>query len=140
MSHENARDEYTRMVELVRHYVTLQFAELSVFIAIMSAAVAFLFGPNAPKEPMLSVIKAGVALIALCLWIVQESNSYQMSRFLRRAVELEAVLGYKGFSTFPGMPEYRLAPGKWAFRALYFFMFCFWVAATLATVVPFRFR
>lgn len=102
----NAKDEYARMIELLKHYATLQFAELSVFIAIMSAGIVFLFGSNAPSEPIPLFVMLGMAIIALCLWIIQESNSYQMSHFLRRAAQLELDLGYHGYSKLPGMPRY----------------------------------
>ena len=122
-----AKDEYARMIELVKHYATIQFAELSVFIVIMSAAGVSLFSPNTPRGAARVVLMFGAALTALCLWVIHESNSYQMWLFLKRAAQLEEQLGYQGYSKLR-IRAYWLGPGTLAFRSLYVLLILFWLA------------
>jgi hypothetical protein len=133
MDNDSARDEYTRMVELLKHYATLQFAELSVFIGVMGAAILFLFGVNTPRGAARVFLLFGMSLAAMCLWVIHESNSKQMWHFLKRAAQLETQLGYQGYSKLPGMLVYRLGywigPGSLAFRFLYLVVILFWLSA-----------
>ncbi len=130
---EAPKDEYARIVELLRHYAALQFAELSVFMAVMGAAVSFFFGANPHPGPTRVPLLSGMAFVVVCLWVIHESNSRQMWHFLRRGASLEGQLGYEGYSTLDGSRHnsigYWLGPGSLAFRLIYLLSFVLWVTA-----------
>ena len=125
----SAEDEFTKIVDIYKHYSNLQFAELSVSIAITGAGLAFIFGDKAPVGSVRTLFMFGMALTAACFWIIWEGNSYQMWHFLSRALQLEQILGYKGFSTLPGIRRVWFRPGTWAFRVFYIGLLVFWIAA-----------
>ena len=135
------KHEYERSIDILKQYTTLQFAQLSVFIAINGAAFAFLFGGT---PPILSPyggagVKALTAIIATLFWVLQESHMYVVAHFFRRSANLEKELGYRGFLALPGMPEYKYSPGRLALRVFYALVTLSWLIEALvsiARVVP----
>jgi hypothetical protein len=99
----STEDEFAKTVDIYKHYSNLQFAEISVFIAITGVGIGFIFGANAPICSVRTLFMFGMALIAACFWVIWEGNSYQMWHFLNRAMQLEKNLGYQGFSTLRGI-------------------------------------
>lgn len=131
------RHEYERSLDVLKLYMTLHFAQLSVFIAINGAAVAFLFREQAQPLESIAVIAAelGITVVALLFWIMEESRMYVISHFLRRSAKLEIALGYRGFSVLRGMPEYRYSPSKWALRGFYVLVMASWAFLSGRTVL-----
>lgn len=132
---QRAQEEYDRSIAYNKHCTTIQFGQISVFLAAMTVCMVFFYGDHPPAEPLLTFGKLGTAFIALCLWIMSESHAYMSGRFFRRAAQLEIELGYQGLSTMPGMPEYRYGPAKWALRAVYCLFSLFWLVAFIVAVL-----
>ena len=130
------KHEYERSIDILKQYMTLQFAQLSVFIAINGAAFAFLFGGTPPNISLCggAGAKALVAVIAALFWVLQESHMYVVSHFFRRSASLEAELGYRGFLDLPGMPKYKYSPGKVAMRIFYALITASWWAEALVSI------
>lgn len=125
----SAEEEFARTIDLVKHYANLQFAELTVTIAITVGGIGFVFGGSAPHGLARILVVFGMAAVAACFWIIWESNSFQMWHFLKRAKELEPDLGYRCYSTMPGIDKPWIRPGTWAFRLLFIGLLAFWIAA-----------
>ena len=131
MRDPDTKHEYDKSIELYKHYSTVQFARLSVFVAVMSAGIVYLLGDKSPSEPALSIGNIAMIIVTGLFWIMQESDMYIVGHFLRRSAQLEITLGYCGFSKMPGMPKYKYAPSKWALRAFYFVLLCFWSTVSI---------
>ena len=122
-------DEFGKTIDLIKHYANLQFAELSVLMAIAGAGVGFIFGSAEPQDPVRSWLIFAMAGTATCFWVIWESNSRQMWHFIARAKDLERALGYGGYSRLVEAKRSWFKPGTWAFRTLYIGLVIFWLAA-----------
>ncbi len=123
--------EYSTCVDFCKYSGGAQFAQLSVFFVLMSGLLYFTFGEKTPNEPLLTYFKAGGAVLAFCLWVVEESHAYLASNFFHRAQDLEEELGFKAFSQLPKRLPYWYGPTNWAFRVVYGGFFLFWVTTAL---------
>ncbi len=130
-----AKEEYDKCVEFIKYSGTVQFGQVSVFLAVMTGCVLFFFGEEPPNECLRSFGKLGIVVVATCLWITHESHSHLAAHFLRRAAKLEKKLRHKSFSALPGMPEYRFRPSKWALGTMYALFTAFWFVAFLVDVL-----
>ncbi|MFH1007456.1 MAG: hypothetical protein V1800_08145 [Candidatus Latescibacterota bacterium] len=126
---KQAKDEYDRSMDYCKHCTLIQFGQISVFLAAMTACVVFFYGEHPPSGTLLKFGKLGTSFIAFCLWITTESHAYMSGHFFRRVAQLEIILGYQGLSRMPGMPDYRYGPAKWALRGIYFVFSIFWLVA-----------
>ena len=130
----NTKDEFGKTIDLIKHHANLQFAELTVLIAIAGAGIGYIFGATGPHGTVRLLFMFGMAAAVVCFWIIWESNSLQMWHFMKRAKELEKDLGYGGYTTLPGMDKRWCKPGTWAFRFLYIGFTVFWLAAALGKI------
>lgn len=99
----DAREEYLDATNKIRHYGTLRFAELTIYIA----------------------ITAGL-LITILFWMLQERTMLYWYHFTSRAVEFEKDLGFKQYST---RPRAGLVTGQNTVRTLFLVMAVFWTVA-----------
>jgi hypothetical protein len=127
-----AADELGKTIDLIKHYASLQFAELTVLIAVAGAGIGFIFGATGPHGPLRLLLMFGMAATAASLWVIWESNSVQMWHFLYRAAKLEKALGYEGYSGLRGINRRWWKPGTWAFRFLYIGLTAIWLVAACA--------
>jgi hypothetical protein len=132
------RHEYDKSLDLIKHYATIQFAQLSVYIAMNGAALSVLFGSQPyPLTDLHSFLAtAFLAITCLLFFVMQESHMYLVSHFLRRAASIEIQLKYKGLSQFPGMPEYKFSPAKWSLRLFYLAVLLGWATLALRSAHP----
>ena len=117
---ESREKEMAQAMDVLRLYITTQFAQLSVFAALTGGAILF-FRQGAPGPDRVTVIMASgfAGLTSLCFWISWESMAMIVSHTIRRIGTLEKTLDHRLMSTMPGMPDYRFSPSKWAQRVLY---------------------
>jgi len=127
-------DEFGKTIDLIKHHANLQFAELTVLIAIAGAGIGFIFSATGPHGPVRLLFMFGMAATAACFWVIWESNSFQMWHFMKRAKQLEKDLGYEGYSRLRGMERRWCKPGTWAFRFLYIGLTLFWLVAALGKI------
>ena len=127
----NAELEYSTCVDFCKYAGGVQFAQISVFLALMSGLTYFLFGdkPCKPDELLLAVLKCGAALAALALWAVEESHAYLASNFFSRTQQLEEELGFRAFLRLPRRSPFWSGPTNWAFRVMYASFVVFWILA-----------
>lgn len=86
----DAAGEYARSLELLRHYAAVQFAQLSLFVAVVAGAVGLLYRADSLTAApfLLLCAKIAVAIVLACLWVAQESHMYCVAHLLRRAASL----------------------------------------------------
>ena len=127
MKKDDARVEYLDVSSNLRHWNTLRFAELTIYIAMMGAMmnVAFAGGSDSPSTFGVVVRAAGV-LVSLLFWILQERTMAWWYAFVHRASELEEVLGYKQYRRRP--KGHRLT-GRVAVRLLFIVIIVFWLVS-----------
>jgi len=121
--------EYSTCVDFCKYSGGVQIAQVSVLLAAMSGALYFVYGKDHPTEPMLTYLKAGAGVLALCLWVGEESHAYLASTFFARAQQLEGRLGFASFSLLPKRRPFWIGPTNWAFRVVYGTFVLFWLLA-----------
>jgi hypothetical protein len=102
--------EYQEAASAMRHYGTIQFAALTVFIAITGGLIALLYSKSTDIPiPIRFAIMFGGLLISIFFFLIELSNSYHWSHVARRAGELETeVLNYKLYSSLPGSSMFKM--------------------------------
>ena len=129
MAAGNARDEYLDASNNVRHYGTLRFAELTIYIAITAGLLTVTYGRPAPQVVVVSAgVKVAGLLVTTLFWILQERTMLYWYHFTNRAVELERDLGFKQYST---RPPAGLLTGRNTLRAFFAVMAVFWIVAII---------
>jgi len=123
-----ARDEYLDASANARQYITLRFAELTIFMTATGAILAVSFSAVAApltREAAVALKLAGLAVAAV-FWVLEDRTMAYWRHFVRRAAELEPELGFRQYSTRP-------APGRLsshlAIRALIGLVAIFWVVS-----------
>lgn len=112
------KQELDTALGIMKHYISIQFAQLSVFSALTGGALWQVINANHPL--IVSGVICTLGFVAsICFWISWESMAMIVSKMIRRAGYLEIQLGFDLLSTMPGMPEYKLSPSKIAQRVFY---------------------
>lgn len=125
MDKENAKAEYLDVSSNLRHWNTLRFAELTIYIAVMGAMMNFAFGNAADYTESFSlVVKTAGILISLLFWILQERTMMWWYSFVKRAAELEEILG---FEQYRRRPQGHRITGRIAIRLFFFLIMIFWL-------------
>ena len=120
------KDEYKDVSTNMRQYGNMRFAQLTLFIVLIAGLLTVLFTSDPPLTSLVGfVLKIGGLIITVVFWIIEERAADHWHHFSRRAVELEKELGYQQYSTRPAR---TVVTATNAVRALYFFVFLFWVA------------
>jgi hypothetical protein len=127
MKKEDAKVEYIDISTNLRHWNTLRFAELTIFIAITGAMMNIAFGRSTPLTLIFGlVLKTAGFLIALLFWILQERTMTWWYTFVQRAAKLEEILE---FEQYRGRPQGHKITGRVAIRIFFFIIMIFWIAS-----------
>ena len=128
MNNNYYKDEYNDTSANMRHYGTLRFARLTVFIVITGAMINYLFNPNV-EIPLNSLqLKICALIISVMFWIVEVSDMFMWTRFIQRAAILEKQLKYEQYSRLPGSPGFNIMrPATIALWVFYLLVIIFWI-------------
>ena len=125
------RDEYLDASENVRHWSSLRFAQLTVFIAITAGLFAALFqSQTVPQDPIRLIMEIAGLLITAIFWIMEERTMNYWRTFIDRAAKLEAELGYHQYSSARRPGEGYITSAN-AIRLLFLLLGFFWIAAMI---------
>jgi hypothetical protein len=129
MAEGDPQAEYADVSSNVRHFQTIRFAQLTIFIALTGGLLNVLFG-RAATLPLWGsiIIRIAGLLISLLYWVLQERTMLYWRHFIHRAAELEKLLGYKQYST---RPRAGLFTGTNAMRLFFLVITLFWVSSLL---------
>jgi hypothetical protein len=123
-------DEYLDASSNARQFNVLRFAELTIFITSTGALLAGTFsraaGPRSPRSGL--ALKVAGLVVTGVFWVLQQRTILYWRHFVRRAAELEEILGFRQYSTRP--PEGRM-PGSRAVNLLFLLSAAFWVVAMI---------
>lgn len=127
MSKEYAKVEYIDVSTNLRHWNTLRFAELTIFIAITGAMMNIAFGKSTPLTMEFNLlIKIAGFIVSLLFWILQERTMTWWYTFVLRAAELEEVLE---FEQYRKRPQGHKITGRVAMRLFFFLIMIFWIVS-----------
>lgn len=127
MENADPRQEYLDASSNVRHWTTLRFAQLTIYVALTAGLLNVLLGKGGPLpgRTALAIELAGLLTTAV-YWLLQERTMRYWYVFVRRAAELEPALGYRQYSQRPGS---GLLSSANAVRVLFVVMLLFWGAS-----------
>ena len=127
MTAGNPKDEYVDVSHNLRQFMTMRFAQLTVYLGLTGVLLNLVFTGNAKVSPYGSlVLQVGGLVITLIFWVHQERTMAYWNHFMRRAIELEADLGFQQYSTRPstrGITSFK------AMRLFFAIMTLFWVSS-----------
>ena len=127
MSDENLKDEYLDTSNNVRHFQTIRFAQMTIFIAITGGILNILFGRTEPLSAYATiVIKLSGFLISVLYMILHERTMLYWRHFVKRSAQIEEKLGYKQYSSRPPAGFFS---GTNTMRMFYIVITLFWLAA-----------
>ncbi len=124
MANGDAEHEYMDASSNIRHWSTLRFAQLTIYIAITGGLLNVYFGRG--PLPAVSAILLSIAgvLLSILFLILQERTMMWWYMFVVRADELEKDLGFRQYSA---RPPAGLFSSRNAIRLLFALMIIFWV-------------
>jgi membrane associated rhomboid family serine protease len=125
MAESDLKDEYLDASDNIRHWNTLRFAELTIYIALMGALLNAIIGKSPPLPPLVSVpAKIAGLLVTILFFVLQERTMLYWYSFIARAAELEEELGYRQYRS---RPPAGIVTGRNAMRLFFLIMALFWV-------------
>jgi hypothetical protein len=125
MNKEDAKTEYIDVSSNLRHWNTLRFAELTIYIAITGAMMNVAFGKNTEDLLAFSIlVKVAGIVVSILFWILQERTMMWWYAFVERAAELEEILG---FEQYRNRPQGHKITGRVAMRIFFFIVMVFWL-------------
>jgi hypothetical protein len=121
----NPKDEYLDASANQRQFMTMRFAQLTVFLAISGFLVNILFSDSIvlPRYSEV-VLKASGLFVALLFWVHQERTMAYWNHFVERAAELEKELEFNQYRT---RPTAGLISSFKAMRAFFAIIVLFWI-------------
>jgi hypothetical protein len=124
MDKPDLKDEYLDVSDNIRHWNTLRFAELTIYIALTGAMLNAITG-NSPPLPTLVSAQAKIAGLAVTILflVLQERTMLYWYSFIQRAAELEKELGFQQYSS---RPPAGIITGRNAMRVFFLIMVLFW--------------
>ena len=126
MGEGQARDEYLDASSNVRHWSTLRFAQLTIYIALTAGLLNILCARSAPPVGRIAVaIEVAGFLTTVMYWVLQERTMLYWYAFVRRAAEIEPALGFRQHLSRPRSGPFSSSN---AMRGLFLVMALFWVA------------
>ena len=133
MTNDSLKDEYLDASSNMKHYGTLHFAELTVFVAITAGIITLVFTSHPPLLPLIrKLLKFGGFIVTICFWLMDISGVYLWTHFAKRAAELESQLGYRQYSSLPGAPKFnRIRPATVGLWLFYILILIFWVTTII---------
>jgi hypothetical protein len=127
MATNDLKDEYLDVSDNIRHWNTLRFAELTIYIALTGALLNTIIGKSPPLPPAVSIpAKIAGVLVTILFFVLQERTMLYWYNFVDRAAELEKELGFQQYSS---RPRARIITGRNAMRLFFLFMVLFWVTS-----------
>jgi hypothetical protein len=135
MAAPEAKDEYFDASANARQFITLRFAELTIFVTVTGALVAATFSRIAsPADlPVAIALKVLGLSVVVVFWVLEGRTMLYWRHFVSRAAELEAELGFRQYSTRP--QEGWLSSHR-AIRALLALVAALWLVALIRDAVP----
>jgi hypothetical protein len=125
MPKEEPKVEYIDVSTNLRHWNTLRFAELTIFIAITGAMMNVVFGRSAELPRSFSpLVKVAGVLVSILFLILQERTMQWWYCFVERAAELEQELG---FQQYRRRPSGHRVTGTVAMRLFFIVIILFWI-------------
>ena len=123
-----AKDEYLDASANARQFLTLRFAELTIFVTVTAALVAVTFSraSSSPDLPVAIALKVLGLSVAVVFWILEGRTMLYWRHFVDRAARLEEELGFRQYSTRP--TEGWLTSHR-AIRALLALVAALWLVA-----------
>jgi hypothetical protein len=123
------KDEYMDASSNVRHWSTLRFAQLTIYIALMGGLLNIIYGKSSPLSFQTGILlKIAGLLLTFLFWNLQERTMLYWYNFVRRAAELEETLGFRQYSNRPRAGFFSSRNGM---RLLFLIMALIWAAALL---------
>jgi len=127
--YSRAKDEYTAIMDILKLYSNMRYWVLTVFAALTAGVLTFAVKTEIPVN-MHWPVKMGGIVIAGVFWVAEFSVSQVWIYFVRRAVKLEAGLGYEMYSkTRHAKHNYNFfqLPTTLSLNALYILAIAFWI-------------
>lgn len=124
----NPKDEYLDASSNQRQFQSIRFAQLTVYLALTGFLLNLLFG-NATEQmtPLVRILlEIGGLITTLLFWIHQERTMAYWNHFVRRAAELEVILGFKQYSN---RPNAGLFSSFKAMRLFFIILTIFWASS-----------
>lgn len=116
-NHENLRYEYSEVASTLRHYASIQFAQLTAFIAIIGALLLADVSDRTPLARFLLAASAAVVGFAFAAMSLRVSDYWD--KFAQRARDIEGILGMASYTT---RPPVRLLTNRFAVMIVYFLL------------------
>lgn len=127
MAESDLKDEYLDVSANIRHWNTLRFAELTIYIALTGAMLNAIIGKSPPLPPVVSApAKIAGMVVTILFFVLQERTMLYWYGFIERAAELEKELGFQQYSS---RPPAGIVTGRNAMRLFFLIMVLFWVVA-----------
>ncbi len=125
MAKADLKDEYLDASDNIRHWNTLRFAELTIYIALTGALLNAIVGKSPPLPPVVSApAKVAGILVTILFFVLHERTMLYWYNFVERAAELEKELGFQQYSS---RPRAGIITGRNAMRLFFLIMALFWV-------------
>ena len=94
--------EYTEVNNNLRHYSSLRFAQMTIFLAISGALASTFLEKNESLNPIIKFcIEIGGVFLTVMFWIMEESATKKWRAFHTRAINLEKDSNNKQWTNFP---------------------------------------
>ena len=127
MDKSDLKDEYLDASENIRHWNTLRFAELTIYIALTGALLTAIIRESPPLPPPVgAAAKIAGLVVTILFFVLQERTMLYWYSFVRRAAELEKELGFQQYST---RPSAGIISGRNAMRVFFLTMVLLWVVS-----------
>lgn len=128
----NDKEEYLDCSNNMRHYGNHQAALITVFVTLNGAIASLVFRAGELTDFYARFGAKCIALLVSVLFAIKIKSAIMMwDHFLKRAIELEAKLDMKQYSTLPGYPSFRIRPAKWAIQILLSLTIVLWLVALM---------
>lgn len=125
LTKDDAKVEYIDVSSNLRHWNTLRFAELTIFIALMGALMNTTFSGKI-EQPFITIMKIAGVLVSVLFLILQERTMSWWYRFVQRAADLEEILGFRQYRDRPHGHRFT---GRVAIRLFFYIVILFWIAS-----------
>ncbi len=120
------KDEYKVVSDNLRWYSNVRLAQLTLFFAVLAVLTGKAFGSEAEKLApafILAMKLLGLFFSVVFLFLEHRADKF-WSHFMKRAVELESILGYEQYTTRP-KAKFRTT---WPIKFLFLAITLFWLA------------
>ena len=126
--------EYTELCASMRHYASMRFAQLTIFVAATGSLLGALHWTRETDE-FATVLKAGGLIAAVAFWVMEERAASFYHHYRRRAQKLEKPLGYETYKRVLGAKLCGIATATNAARLIFLAVSVFWVYALSSDVL-----